>query len=223
MSFSSGLLDSATRRREEQMMVTNGEGPAQQQPSTVSVSRPNGSFMRITTERLVLTPLVMSDAADLFSYRSHPDVCRYQTWAPRSLDDARSFIEGLQSIVFDTAGTWFQFGIRLRDSDLLVGDIGAHFPSNEPHQVEIGVTVAPHHQGLGLATEAVLGLLDHVFGPLGKHRVFASVDPRNLPSMRLLARVGMRQEAHFRKSMWFKGKWVDDVVFALLESEWSGR
>jgi RimJ/RimL family protein N-acetyltransferase len=32
----------------------------------------------------------------------------------------------------------------------------------------------------------------------------------------------MRQEAHFRKSLWFKGEWVDDVVFAVLASEWKG-
>jgi RimJ/RimL family protein N-acetyltransferase len=33
----------------------------------------------------------------------------------------------------------------------------------------------------------------------------------------------MRQEAHFRESLWFKGEWADDVVFAILESEWQER
>jgi RimJ/RimL family protein N-acetyltransferase len=33
----------------------------------------------------------------------------------------------------------------------------------------------------------------------------------------------MRREAHFHKSMWFKGEWVDDVVFGILESEWKSR
>ena len=40
--------------------------------------------------------------------------------------------------------------------------------------------------------------------------------------MALLRRVGMRQEAHFRESLWFKGEWADDVVFAILQSEWMG-
>jgi RimJ/RimL family protein N-acetyltransferase len=49
------------------------------------------------------------------------------------------------------------------------------------------------------------------------------VDPRNEPSVALLKRVGMRQEAHFRESLWFKGEWVDDMVFGILGSEWKSR
>ena len=55
---------------------------------------------------------------------------------------------------------------------------------------------------------------------LRKHRVYASVDPRNKPSMALLERVGMRKEAYLRQSLFWKGEWVDDVIYALLRSEW---
>jgi RimJ/RimL family protein N-acetyltransferase len=106
---------------------------------------------------------------------------------------------------------------------VLVGDVGVHFPSAPPDQVEVGFTVAPRHQVKGYGTEAVTGLLGFLFGSLRKHRVYASVDPQNRRSIALLERVGMRQEAHFRKSLWFKGEWVDDVVFAVLGSEWKGR
>ena len=177
----------------------------------------------ILTERLVLTPLRSGDAPALLDYRSDPEVCRYQMWVPRSGEEALHFIDGFQSVVFDTPGTWFQLGIRLRDVGPLVGDLGVHFPPDEPLQVEIGVTVARGHQGRGFGTEAVRGLLGHLFGPCQKHRVFASVDPRNRASMALLNGVGMRQEAHFRESLWFKGEWVDDLVFAILQWEWNGR
>jgi RimJ/RimL family protein N-acetyltransferase len=50
------------------------------------------------------------------------------------------------------------------------------------------------------------------------------VDPRNGPSTALLRRVGIRQEAHFHESLWFNEEWADDLVFAILRSEWnSGR
>lgn len=175
----------------------------------------------IATERLTLARLVPADAPRVFAYRADPDVSRYQTWQPESLDEVRRFIDNLQSVPFDSPGTWFQFGIRLEDSGLLVGDAGVHFPRDEPHQAEIGITVAPGHQGRGIATEAVRGLLDRLFAPPAKHRVYGSVDPRNQASVALLARVGMRQEAHFRESLWLRGEWVDDLVFAILESEWT--
>jgi RimJ/RimL family protein N-acetyltransferase len=177
----------------------------------------------ITTERLTLSRLLPLDAPRVFAYRGDPEVSRYQSWLPASLEEVRRFIDGLQSVPFDTPGTWFQFGIRLRDSGLLVGDAGVHFPADLPRQAEIGITVAPDHQGRGVATEAVRGLLGHLFASPARHRVFASVDPRNRASVALLARVGMRQEAHFRRSLWFRGEWADDLLFAVLESEWKGR
>jgi RimJ/RimL family protein N-acetyltransferase len=177
----------------------------------------------IVTERMSLTPLLAADAPEVFRYRTDPEVCRYQSWVPASVDEVARFIDGLRSVTFDTPDAWLQLGVRLRDTGTLVGDVGVRSPSAMPHQAEIGVTVAPEYQRRGVATEAVSGALGHLFGRLGKHRVFASVDPRNRPSVALLERVGMRREAHFIESLWFKGEWVDDLVFAILASEWRGR
>lgn len=174
---------------------------------------------RIHTDRLVLDRLVAGDAPSLFEYRSHADVRRYQGWDPASLEDAARFIESLGSVAFDTPGTWFQLAVRLRDSPTLIGDVGVHFLEDE-RQAEVGFTLSPRHQGSGLATEAVAAVLDTLFGELRKHRVTASIDPRNERSIRLARRLGMRQEAHFRESLWFRGEWADDLVFALLSREW---
>jgi RimJ/RimL family protein N-acetyltransferase len=177
---------------------------------------------RIATARLILDPLTAPDAAALFAYRSRPDVFRFQSWEPSRLVDAEDFLARLTDVEFNTPGTWFQLAVRLRESGVLVGDLGVHF-LEDGAQVEIGFTLAPEAQGSGLGTEAVTGLLDYLFGSLGKHRVFASVDPRNEASVRLLRRVGMREEAHFVESLQFKGGWADDLVFAILKSEWDAR
>ena len=102
-----------------------------------------------------------------------------------------------------------------------MGDLGAQRLGHSPEQAEIGFTIAPSHQRRGLATEAARALLSHLFDDLGLHRVTASVDPDNLASRALIERLGMRQEAHHVKSYWFKGGWVDDVVYAMLRTEWS--
>jgi len=159
----------------------------------------------------------------MYEYRSHPDVCRYQSFEPGSLGDVEEFIAGLQSNTFDTAGTWFQFAIRLNESGQLIGDFGTHFIAADPRQVEIGFTISPVDQGQGYGTEAVRGVLGHLLGPLQKHRVFASVDPGNEPCIALLTRVGMRREAHFRESLWSRGEWADDIVFGILESDWKSK
>ena len=89
--------------------------------------------------------------------------------------------------------------------------------------MEVGITLTRAYQGQGYATEAVEGVLDWLFVSLGKHRIHARVDPRNEASIALLERVGMRKEGHLRESVWTKGEWADDMIYAILGKEWSPR
>ncbi len=175
---------------------------------------------RILTKRLRIDELTAGDASALFSYRTHPDVTRFQAWCPGSVDDARAFIERNAARTFNQHDSWYQLAIRFAATNELIGDLGLHFVANDGHQVEIGFTIAPGRQRQGLGSEAVRGLLEYLFIVLCKHRVYASVDPLNEASIALSRAVGMRQEAHFRQSLFWRGQWVDDVVFGLLRSEW---
>ena len=123
-----------------------------------------------------------------------------------------------QGLAVDTIGTWWQRAIRLRETGELIGDLGLHFIDDAT--VEVGVSLAPVHQRHGYAREALEVMLDFVFGGLHKHRVVASIDPRNLACARLLEGLGMRREGHFRESVRSGDGWVDDAVFAMLELEW---
>jgi RimJ/RimL family protein N-acetyltransferase len=178
-------------------------------------------FTEIITERLALRDLETSDSEQIFQYRSHPEISRFQSWGTQSPDEIRTLIHSLSVIEPGTPGIWYQVGIILLSSRQLVGDCAFHVLESDPRQVEVGVALAPEHQGRGYATEALQALLDYLLTGLGKHRAFGSVDPRNTRSIRLLERLGMRKEAYFVKGLWFKGEWVDDVIFAMLASEWA--
>ncbi len=175
-------------------------------------------FLR--SKRLYLRKLIASDASELFRYRSDPDVSRYQGWAPASESAALRFIEDQANIEPGTGGQWFQLAICLREDRSLIGDLGLHFPADDDRQAEFGISLDPAHQGQGYAGETLHAAMSYLYDDLGKHRVFCSVDPRNTASIAMIGRLGMRQEAHFLKSLWFKNEWVDDVVFGLLKSEW---
>jgi RimJ/RimL family protein N-acetyltransferase len=181
--------------------------------------------MKWDTPRLRLDALRPDDAAALFGYRSDPDVSRFQNWRPASVAEAADFIArqagaSLDASDRDASNSWFQRAIRLRGDGKLIGDLGVHLPPDAEGSVEFGVSIAPAHQGNGYAREAVRALFGRVLGQLGRHRIQASVDPRNVASMAMLRALGMRQEAHHRESLWLHGEWVDDAVFALLASEW---
>jgi RimJ/RimL family protein N-acetyltransferase len=180
-------------------------------------------FTEIRSERLTLRQLVPGDAQTIFDYRSRPEVSRFQSWGVESRAEIQSQIESLATSEPGAPGSWFQIGVTLSSSNGLLGDCGFHVLGPEPRQVEFGISLVPEYQSQGYATEALLLLLDYLFVRLGKHRAFCSVDPRNVRSIALMERVGMRKEAHFVKSFWFKGEWVDDLIFAMLASDWKIR
>lgn len=173
--------------------------------------------MELVTARLRIDALRPTDAEALFACRADPAVARYQGWCPADVAAAREFIvtQPLQP-----AHGWFQRAIRLREDGRLVGDLGVNLPEDAMASVEFGISIAAAWQGRGYAGEAVRAVFEQVFGRWGRHRVHASVDPHNLACMALLRGLGMRQEAHHRESLWLRGEWVDDVIFALLASEW---
>jgi RimJ/RimL family protein N-acetyltransferase len=180
----------------------------------------DNGFAHLLSSRLILRRFRESDLAPFCRYRSDPRVARYQDWESWSEEEGRRLLEWQMTLHPDVPGTWFQLAIELAETGALIGDCGLHTLADRPGQAEIGFTMAREHQGKGYATEAVNLLLDYVFGKLGKHRVIAVTDTRNVPATRLLERVGMRREGHFLENVWFKGGWGDEYQYAMLEREW---
>ncbi len=55
----------------------------------------------------------------------------------------------------------------------------------------------------------------------GLRRLVAQIDADNERSAALAERIGMRREAHFVENEWFKGRWSDLLVYAVLDREWT--
>ncbi len=173
----------------------------------------------IDSQRLILRPLAISDAEQLFSYRSDVHTNKYQSWIPGSIREVQDWINEIASD-FNIQDTWFQIAIVLKKEEKMIGDLGIHFFGNENLQCELGITLAREQQSKGLATEAMTAVIDHLFNTHNKHRIIGSVDPKNLASIRLLKALGFRKEAHFVKSYFQNGQWTDDLVFGILKEEW---
>ena len=68
---------------------------------------------------------------------------------------------------------------------------------------------------------ALCVLIEYLFVKLGKRRVVATVDARNMASLALFRRkLKFREEGFFLENVFFKGEWGSEVQFALLRREW---
>ncbi|WP_199580114.1 GNAT family N-acetyltransferase [Blastococcus sp. TBT05-19] len=73
--------------------------------------------------------------------------------------------------------------------------------------------------GRGIASLAVALVCDHAFGPVGLHRLQADIRPENLPSQRLVERLGFQREGLLRRYLDIDGDWRDHLAYALLAED----
>ena len=182
----------------------------------------NVKFCNLETDRLILRKFKESDAEVFFEYRTYPHVALYQGegWVNYRLEQAKEFVKEQMDFEPGIPDTWFQIAIELRDTGNLIGDLAIHTLPQDINQVEIGFTLSSIYQNKGFGVEVVRSLLGYIFNVLNKHRVIAITDVRNIPSIKLLEKVGMRKEGHFIKNAWNKGEYTDEYSFALLKEEW---
>ena len=175
----------------------------------------------IRTARLLLRPLTAADTDDLLEYRSLPEVCRYVPFLPMDRAAVAQKLEHVWARTEITGeGQGVILGVQVVETGRLVGDVNLFLHSRAHRSDEVCWVLSPHHSEHGYATEAAHAILHLAFDDLKVHRVTARVDARNLASIRLAQRLGMRQEALLLQNEWFKGGWIDVIDFALLESEW---
>jgi RimJ/RimL family protein N-acetyltransferase len=180
-------------------------------------------LVQLTSTRLIIRPINLNDSVSIFRYRSDAVANKYQGWIPKNLAETDDFIKNRVCPKINVPDTWFQFVMIIKDNNKLIGDLGVHFFPSDDFQAEVGITIDKQFQGLGYATEALETVITYLFLTLNKRRVIASIDPRNDKSINLVKRLGFRKEAHFKESILINGEWLDDLVFAILKSEWNEK
>jgi [ribosomal protein S5]-alanine N-acetyltransferase len=173
-----------------------------------------------TTTRLVLRCFRTDDAQDLHVMMSDPELARFAEWEPYSWPETEAEVARLAALPTLEVGRWAEYAIEVPAEGRFIGCVTMRIENERDRQAELGWWLAGRDQGRGLATEAVRALMHYGKGA-GVHRFFAAADARNSASIRLMQRVGMRQEAIFQERSLIKGEWCDEVVYALLARELS--
>lgn len=176
----------------------------------------------IETPRLLIRNLRSTDLDDFHSYRSDPEVTKYQGFDVMSREEAAAFIARQVDKTFGDPGEWVQYALEERATGKLIGDCAIRL-LDDIRMAEIGMTLSPARQRQGYAHEAMRGILTHLFDTLQVHRVVETVDAENTASIALLRSLGFRQEGHFIENIFFKGKWGSEYQYAMLRREWTER
>ncbi len=178
--------------------------------------------LQLVSPRLRLSPLAMDDAATLFAIQSDPAVMRYWNHAAwTEIGQARAAIAQARQAMAD--GTRLTLGVREHEGGALVGTCLLFAIDASSGRAEVGYNLASSAQGRGYMHEALDRLVAHAFTDLALRRLEAEIDPRNVPSARVLERLGFRQEGLLRERWQIEGEISDSALYGLLAREDAAR
>jgi GrpB-like predicted nucleotidyltransferase (UPF0157 family)/RimJ/RimL family protein N-acetyltransferase len=172
-------------------------------------------FGAFNTQRLLLREFVLADEAGYLELESKEEVVRYQTFGPRSREEARQ--EVLDIIKNSSAVPRCHIELAVEFGGKFIGRVGANVkreagngePIALPH-ADLWFSILPEYQGRGFATEALQGFIPLLGSPL---ELEIECDPRNEGSWKLAERLGFAKISLTEKVFECKGEWVDSLVY----------
>ncbi|MEK4425497.1 GNAT family N-acetyltransferase [Solibacillus sp. FSL K6-1523] len=174
--------------------------------------------MVLSNERLVLREFIQSDWIDVHKYASQEIVCQYQPWGPNTVEESQNFVTQVLEDSKQEPRKRFVFAIIYKEKMIGAGEFNIRDFTNRAG--EIAYIVNPDYWGKGIATEIATLLVDFGFKNLKLHRIYATCDPRNIASSKVLEKVGMIKEGKIRDDLLIKDGWRDSLLYGVLDYEW---
>jgi ribosomal-protein-alanine N-acetyltransferase len=173
-------------------------------------------FTELRTTRLLLRRVVPADAAALLFLRSDEQVMRYLDREPTTtLAECEQVIRRLDETLERNEGIVWAL-TPLGEERRLIGTCGIWRFDAANHRGEVGYVLHPDSWGQGLMNEALAAVCRFGFEQLRLHSLEGNINPGNVASGRLLERLGFVREAYFRENYYFRGQFLDSVIYSLL-------
>ena len=172
-------------------------------------------FPNLETEHLLLRRVDSNDLKEIFALRSNRETMKY---IPRPLlqtdEEALAHIAMIDGKIDSNKG--INWAITLKDNSKLIGIIGHYMIKPEHYRAEIGYMLLPEYHGKGIVSEALQEVVRYGFEVMKLHSIEAILDPENYGSAKVLEKNGFVKEAHLKENGFFEGRFLDTVIYSIL-------
>jgi len=176
------------------------------------------SYAGFESARMQFRKFTEEDADDLFLLRTNDEVMKYVDTQPlASIEEAGKMIESFHNLYAEKNG--IVWAVIEKETDEFMGHFSI-FNINHKHcRVEVGYIIMQKFWNKGYMTEALQKMIPVAFDKINAHSIEANVNPYNTASIKLLEKTGFKKEAYFRENYLFNGKFLDSVIYSLLEKD----
>ncbi len=174
----------------------------------------------IETERLILRPYRLEDAAELQRLIGERDVVSTMTNVPHPYEDgmAEEWIGGRRESF--EKGQTVDFAITHREEGYFIGGISLLDIDQPSQRAEIGYWIGKPYWRKGYGTEAAKAIVKYGFETLGLNRINGRHFVRNPASGRILEKIGMKHEGRQRQAFKKWGQFEDWELYGILRSDY---
>ena len=169
---------------------------------------------------VVLRELRASDAPSLFALLTMEEVSRFISPPPSNVEGFERFINW--ALNQRAAGTYACFAVTVAGFDTAVGIFQVR--STEPGfgTAEWGFAIGSAFWGTGLFQEGAGLVLQFAFDTIGVHRMEARAAVKNGRGNGALLKIGAVQECRLRNSFLKNGEYIDQILYAMVDTDWRG-
>jgi RimJ/RimL family protein N-acetyltransferase len=173
----------------------------------------------LDTARLRLRPFAASDAVDVAHLAGDREIAATTRQIPHPYEPhmAEAWLASLPAA--HERGELLNFAITLREGGALIGSIGLLLNAVDNHG-ELGYWIGKPYWDNGYATEAARVVVDHAFGVLRLHRIYAHHFSRNAASGRVMQKLGMKCEGYMREHRRKFGHYEDLVIYGMTAADY---
>ncbi len=172
----------------------------------------------LSGRRVALRELRTSDAASLFTMLTTEEVSRFISPPPSTVEGFERFIAW--TLRQRAAGSYVCFAVTLQGFDTAIGIFQVRETEPGFGTAEWGFAIGSPFWGTGVFEEGAQLVLEFAFDTIGVHRLEARAAVVNGRGNGALLKIGAVQEGILRKSFLRNGRYLDQVLYAIVEDDW---
>ena len=176
--------------------------------------------MKLETGRLILRDFIRTDWERVLEYQNDPLYLRYNRRSEPTSESAKEFVGWFLAQQGQEPRIKFQLAITLKSNNLLIGNCGVRMDKYGAVEADIGYELDSKYWNHGYATEAAHAMTDFGFSNFRVHRIWATCVTENTQSAHVMEKLGMKLEGRFRENQFYKNRWWDSLMYAILANEW---
>lgn len=176
-------------------------------------------MFKLETQRLIIRDMKAEDEASFVAISQDAKYQRFYDEADCEPQKYRDLTALFIAQASETPRVSYQLAVESKANGEFIGTVCLRLEGDR--QASMGAGLARRAQGQNLMPEAAHALANFGFSELNVHRIYAETIKENRAAIKLCQSLGMRQEAEFVQHRYFKQRWWNTVVLAILKDEWN--